>query len=755
MKKVLKIFLIISLLGLLILTIFAAIVLNAVFSSTKNVVFDKNKLISASSIVQFYDNNNNLIEDETFKNKVVSINELPPYVLQAFISIEDKNFYKHSGLNYKRMVKSLINNFKAGYLKEGASTISQQLIKNTHLSSEKTINRKIKEIVLTKKLENTFSKDDILETYLNVIYFGNNSYGLEDASFTYFNKPSKDLKLEEAALLASMIKAPNKYSPINNPKLSLNRRNLVLKEMFKDGHITKEEYENAKNTEITLNINKKIHEKNIYELAVIDEAKKILKLSEKDLKLLGVKIYTYLDPEIQKNLVNSVNNENFYHKNSYGNTADSCAVCIDNESGGINGFYGKCDYDLVNIKRQPGSTIKPILVFAPALEYGIINPETPILDEKINFNGYSPNNVGNVFHGYVSATKCIEDSLNIPAVKLMKEIGTEKCKSFAEKAGIDFSKEGNNFALALGGFKEGTNLIELTNTYLPFSQAGNFIQAKFIKEIRTPNDKIIYKNSQQKNKIMSNESAYLMTNMLISGVKNGTSRRLKDLPFTVAGKTGTVGIKNTNLNTDVYSIAYTKDKTCGVWLGNPTGKKEFVLEGKNNGGTYATSMLKDIFNSIYSNSMPSEFNKAPQGIVKIDIDTLSLENGEIKLACDNTPPKYTKTIEVNKKFNNFKPSTTYSNPKPVILKVKNENNTAKITFIAGKHLKYRIFRIEEDQVKLISEKENASGEIEIFDENVNPDTFYNYYVETSAYNYALNKEVNKVKSNYVKFIILT
>lgn len=754
MKKVLKISSIILLSIFCILAIFIAIVLNTVVQSTKDVQFDKTKLIKANSVVAFYDINNNIINDDSFKNKVVNLQELPDYVKNAFISIEDKKFYTHSGVNYKRMIKSMINNLKAGYLKEGASTISQQLIKNTHLSNEKTLQRKVKEIILTKKLEKTFSKDDILETYLNVIYFGNNCYGLEDASLTYFNKSAKDLNLEEATLLAGMIKAPNKYSPINNKDEAKARRNLVLSEMKKDNKITESEYEKAKNHEIELNINKSVHEKNVYELAVIDEAKKILKLNEQDLKLLGIKIYTYLDPEIQQNIINAVKNDAYYHKNSYGNTADSCAICIDNKTGGINGFFGKCDYDLINIKRQPGSTIKPILVYAPSLEKGIINPETPILDEKINIDGYSPNNVGFVYHGYVSATESVEQSLNIPAVKLMKEAGIEYCKSFANNAGIDFKDEGSNLALSLGGFKKGTNLISLTNTYLPFSDKGNFVDAKFIKEIRTLNDKVIYKNNENKTQIMSEETAYLMNKMLISGVQHGTSSRLRDIGFTLAGKTGTVGIKNTNLNTDVYSVAYTKDKTCGVWLGNPTGKKEYVLEGKNNGGTYATSMLKDIFSNIYKNSTPTKFDDAPNGIAKINIDTICLEKGEIMLATENTPPKYIKSIEINKKFNNFKPSSNYTNPNPIKLSVKVENKKPSLKFNAESFLTYRIYRIEEDETKLLDTIKNKSGEISFEDKLAETDTFYNYYIETSAYNYANNSETKPIKSNVVKFIIL-
>ena len=752
MKKVLKISFIVFTVVLLCGLIAFSIILNKAVQSSKNITFDKNLLLSASTKIQIYDNSGSLIESDGL-SKVVNFEKLPSFVKNAFISIEDKQFYSHKGLNYKRIAKSFLNNLKSGYLKEGGSTISQQLIKNTHLSSDKTFDRKIKEIVLTKKLEKNFSKDDILETYLNVIYFGNNSYGIEDASFNYFGKSSENLTLNEAATLAGLIKAPTKFSPILNPENCLKRKDLVLKEMLKDGHITKEEYD--ENINILPKISaKNITIKNIYEQATIQEAEKLLNMDEKEMKMQGVKIYTYLDPKIQQNLIKIVNSPEYYHKNKYGNTADSCAVVIDNSTGGINGFFGKCDYDLMNLKRQPGSTIKPILVYSPALEDGKICPDSLILDEKINIDGYSPKNVGGVYHGYVNITQSIEQSLNIPAVKVMEMEGIDKCKKFAENAGLDLSKEGSNYALALGGFKYGTNLVELTNTFLPFSQQGNFTKASFIKKIENFSG-TLYKNNEQKNRIMSEETAYLMTKMLQSSTKKGTSMRLKNLDFDVAGKTGTVGIPGTNLNTDVYSVAYTKNKTCGVWLGNTTGKSEFNLEGCNNGGTYATSMLKSVLETSFDNNINNNFDSAPIGIEKVAIDETCLEDfHQLKKAGENTPPIYKRVIEINKKFNNLETSNSYSNPSPVEYKINIKNGKPEIVFNAKKYLIYKIMRIEEDQTKCLDTIKNKHGEICYVDDSCENDVFYNYYIECFAYNYSTFTQSAKSKSEVKKVIIL-
>lgn len=750
MKKVLKISFIVFLCLIFVSMIVFAVILNGAIKSSNKVNFDKELLISATSKITIYDKDNNLIEN-TVGDKIVDYENLPEYVKDAFVSIEDKQFYNHKGLNYKRIIKSMLNNIKSGYFKEGGSTISQQLIKNTHLNNEKTFDRKLKEIVLTKKLEKTFSKDDILETYLNVIYFGNNCYGLENASFGYFNKPSKDLNINEAAVLAGLIKAPTKYSPILNYENSFKRKNLVLKEMHKDKKITDEEFNEFYDKEITLNLNKNMV-KNIYTSSCIEQAEKILNLTEKEMKMLGVKIYTYLDPNLQNDVINAVNNSAYYHKNKYGNIADSCAVIIDNQTGGINAFYGKCNYNLYSLKRQPGSAIKPILVYAPALEKGL-NPDSVILDEHIDYNGYSPKNVGGIYHGYVTTTEAIEQSLNIPAVKVLKDVGIDNAKRFVKNCGLDLSNEGDNYALALGGFKYGTNLIDLTNTYLPFSQKGNFIKASFIKEIKSING-TLYKNTESKTKIMSEESAYLMTKMLISGVNKGTSMRLNKLPFVVAGKTGTVGIPNTNLNTDVYSIAYTDNKTCGVWLGNTTNKTEFNLEGSNNGGTYCTSMLKEIISDTNKENNPTHFNSKPNGIEVVNIDEVALENEhKLMLAGENTPPVYRKQIEINKKFNNLPVSTTYTNPKPTEFTIKIKNNKPEITFNAQKYLIYKIFRVEEDQTKCLETYKNKKGEITFVDNLAETDTFYDYYIECYAYNYSTFIPSAKAKSKIIKVYI--
>ena len=750
MKKLKKISLIILMIMtfLIITTILGCICY--IFQINKSLKYDDNILIEANSKAEIYDIDNYSLLSTEKEFEKVKLSDLPSFVPQSFISIEDKMFYKHNGINKKRMMKAFLNNIRSMTAKEGASTISQQLVKNAYLTSDKTIDRKIKEILLTLKMEKNFSKQEILETYLNVIYFGNNSYGIEQASKNYFNKQAKDLTLAEASMLAGMIKSPKLYSPIFNKENCKNRRNLVLKEMLKDKKISNEEYLSAINEDIVISTNLSSKSKNFYEQASLEEASIILNISEKELALKGYKIFTYFTPNDQKALKNAINNDDYYHKNSYGNIADSCGIIIDNKTSGVTAFAGKSVYDVVNMIRSPGSTIKPILVYAPALEYGIISPETPILDEETSFSGYKPHNVGSKYYSYISARKTIEKSLNIPAIKIMQYTGLEKCKNFSKNAGITFSNNDNNYAIALGGLTKGLSVKQLVNSFTPFANNGQYNEAHFVRKICDKYGNLVYENHIENKQIMSKETAYLMTDMLKSSTKTGTSSRLKDLPFEIAGKTGTVGIKNTNLNSDIWSVAYTNSKTCGVWLGNSTNQKEFVLEGCNNGGTFATSMVKQVFEDLSKTNDFQKFNR-PSGVIEVEIDAIELENNHIlKLADESSPDIFKETALFNEKYKPTLKSENFNDFSVVKLSANLNNNKVNLKFNALPQCEYNIYRIEEDTLKLLTTIKNKRGEISFEDKTINFDTEYEYYVEAVVKNYSDKTFNKKIKSNSIK-----
>ena len=715
----------------------------------RSLEFNRESLQLVNTQFNIYDSTNEALTQSNNQKSKVKLAELPSYVPASFISIEDKKFYTHHGLNPKRIAKAMYRNLISGTMSEGASTISQQLIKNTHLTTEKTYKRKIKEMLLTLKMEKVMSKNEILETYLNAIYFGNGAYGLDNASKVYFDKMAKDLTISESATLAGMIKSPKAYSPIYNHEKCLQRRNLVLKEMLKDNVIDETQYNSAINEPLKVN-ETTLKSQNFYEKAVIDEATSVLNISEKELATKGYYIFTYMDKDAQQSLNNAVNNPDFYHQNEYGNIADSCGIVIDNKTGGIVAFGGKSNYDLVNMHRSPGSSIKPVLVYAPALEKGVISPLSPILDEKTHFDSYYPQNVGDKYYGYVSATESVEKSLNIPAIKVLQTSGIQYSKNMAEKCGIEFDKNDKNYAIALGGMTNGVTVKSLVNSYLPFSNNGKFKEAKFIRKICDKNGNIIYSNNESEREVFSQETAYLMTEMLISGVKKGTSSRLKGLPYQVAGKTGTVGIKNTNLNSDVWSVAYTSSHTFGIWLGNSTGQKEYMLEGCNNGGTYCTSMLKDCMNGVYKDSSVQDFKK-PEGVVQVELDSQELENNHaLLLADENTPEIFKVKANFNKKFVPTRKAKGFSELDAIQLEVKVENNIPKLSFTALPQVEYKICRINDDECKELEIIKNKKGIVEFEDATCLNDEFYTYYIEAVAVNHATNSHSKRIRSNTKK-----
>lgn len=750
MKKILKYLFVVSLFFFIFVCVGSGIFIVKILTDKDSLIFDYSKLNITTTLSQMeiYDNNDNLI---TYNNvpTYTSIESINKNTIDAFLSIEDKNFYTHNGTNIKRIIKACINNLRSGSFKEGASTISQQLIKNTHLSSDKTIERKIREIILTKKMEQELTKDQILEAYLNLIYFGNGSYGITEASLNYFNKSPEELNLAESALLAGLIKAPSKYSPYQNLEKAKDRRNLVLMEMLEDGKITENEYSIAMNSKIEIaekKPEKKNNAKNInlYEKLAIQEASKILDLNINQLK--DFKIYTYKNSDVSNELQNLLEDDTYFEVNSYGNIPSGLSIVLDNKTGGVEAINGRSDYELDLLNRQPGSAIKPILVYAPAIDDGIVSPATQILDEKIDIDGYSPNNVGG-FHGYVSVRESVCKSLNVPAIKIIEKVGLNNAKKFAENAGIKFDSKDNNYAIALGGFTEGIDLKMLTTSYLPFSNGGNFIDSTFIKEIRNKDDVIVYKHNTSQKKIMGEDTAYLMTDMLIDGVKNGTSKKLSSLPFQIAGKTGTVAVKDTNLNNDAISIAYTTDKTMGVWFGNYSMEKEYQLESSNNGGTYATALIRDLFSNIYKESKPPNF-EMPESITNIKLDRLELENNLLMLANDKTPERYIIEEVFSKRFAPTIKSNNFKDYKIENFQVNYDKNRLKVEFDCENYMDYLICIYSNNEEIVLDRISEENG---LLCKSYNIDDFDNKVVVYVKYKYNFdNKYSISNKSTIIK-----
>ena len=619
MKVLRKIF-IIGLCSLLVLTAVAA----AFFLiTTKDSKLNEEKLTLSENNIVICDNGGNEIAQISANkaNKSVKIEALSDHLKNAFVSIEDKNFYKHHGLDVARMGKAFFNNLKSRSYKEGASTISQQLIKNTHLTNEKTISRKLKEIKLTVKLEKKYSKDEIMEMYLNTIYFGHSCFGIASAADFYFDKEAKDLTVAESALLAALIKAPNTYSPFNHPEKCLQRRNLVLTKMQEYGYLSESEAKIAKESPIPEKSDNAIKSQT-YIQSVYDELENVLSVSPYAI-LDGCRIYTYMDAPLQK------------YAEELKTTADRSGksiVILDNKTRGVKAFYSTEG----NSSRQPGSIIKPLAVYAPAFEENRIVPATPILDEKIDFGGYSPSNYNDVYNGYVSARAALSRSLNVPAVKILNDLGIEKSEHYLREMNLPLKDEDKHLALALGGMSRGYTLTQLAGAYTVFANEGFFAQPRFIKKLEDSRGNVLYTAEIASRKVFGKDTVGMINDILYETAKTGTAKKLSNLPFPVCAKTATCGTEKGN--TDSYTISYTPEDTVAVWMGNYDNTVTDVT-----GGGLPCHYAYLLHKKIYADSAPSHF-EVPGELVSLKLDKFEYENNHrIVLADEYAPTEYVVT----------------------------------------------------------------------------------------------------------------
>ncbi|MCH5146961.1 MAG: transglycosylase domain-containing protein [Clostridiales bacterium] len=646
-------------------------------SITRDAVLDENKLLSVEQNIVIYDENGEEIANTSLstKRKSVKLEDLQPHTVNAFIASEDRTFYSHKGLNYKRMLKAAYRNIISHSFKEGASTISQQLIKNTHLTGDKTIKRKLKEIRLTRKLEKNYNKDQILEMYLNTIYFGHNCYGLQSAAEFYFDKKAENLTLDESAVLVGLLVSPNNYSPFKNAEKSIARRNIVLKSMLTCGFINEKQYKEA--CALPLTAVKKIDTSanSDYITAVFDELENV-DLNLYDLNK-GCKIYTSLQPELQ----NFIENLEYPCDNS---------VIITQNSGEVKAYKST----IGGVKRQPGSTIKPLAVYAPAIEERIVSPYTRILDEKINYNGYSPENYDGKYHGYVTVADSLSKSYNVPAVKTLNSLTIEKAEKYLNRMNIQLEDGEKNLSLALGGMEHGLTIKQIADCYTQFANSGVYSSSHFINKITTKGGKTVYEYKKAATRTFSEGCASLINQMLLETSKSGTAKKLRNFSFDIASKTGTCG--NDRGNTDAYSVGYTSEHSFAVWLGDKEYKQLNVT-----GGNQCCELSKQIIEKLYSSHSPQKI-EVDKGTKSIDIDAeLYYENNKIELA-DKLSPKLNvltvKTLAGNISLNT---SSRFSNPTINQPKIKIENNTVNIELCQTKYYSYLIERTKNGKNEVI------------------------------------------------------
>lgn len=602
----------------------------------KSVISNLNLAVSNTHTTILDNQNNTIISRTTNSSNAAKIDELNSQTINAFLAAEDHNFYRHHGINPKRIIKAGFKNLKNGYNKEGASTITQQLVKNTMLSNEKTFERKIKEAYLATQLENKFTKDEILESYLNAVYFGSNAYGIESAANLFFDKKASNLDLNESATLAGILKSPKNYSPIYNIAKSVQRRNTVLKRMLDLKYITQNEYENTVLEPLNIKQNT-LKNNELYINYTMQEAASILNLSEKDIASMGYKIYTFLENNEKLN----AKYQNLFENEKKEKNIDGCLVMIDNNTMGVNMLLSNKNAELK--KRQPASLIKPILCYAPAFDLDILAPATPILDEQTSFNGYEPKNSDDKYDGWISTRDALIKSKNIPAIKTLSYVGIDKAKEYAKKCGIDFSNDDNHLALSLGSLKNGITPLEACSAYCTFSNQGNFEHCHFVKKIEDKFGNMIYNSTNNKIKVFKEETCYITNDVLKQTPTQGTAKRLSQFK-NICAKTGTNGVKNSNENLDAWCVVYNPEKTICSWIGNTSGNPKNNLSKEQNGSNLGAKFCELILKNIDIN-FDKKYQK-PDGIITKNVTTKQVNNQQILLLDDAKMQKNTTKSDI-------------------------------------------------------------------------------------------------------------
>ena len=567
-----------------------------------------------------YDKNNNVVDVlEAESRDAVKLEDVSPYVKEAFLAIEDKKFYSHHGLHFKGIIRAALTNFLKGKATQGGSSITQQLAKNAFLTPERTFSRKVKEAILTYQIERTYTKDEILERYLNEIYFGSGSYGIKNAADQYFRKDPKDLNIAEAALLAGIPNRPTKYDPNRSLDNALHRQQIILKEMFEDGRITKEEYEEAlaykfeleneenvknvpKNTSIIYNRRPKKAYNNP-ELTTIVENYLAEIYDDEQIYSSGLKIYTTIDLDYQK-VARDAFNAYPYFKNKEINGA---MVTLDPFTGGIVSIVGGKNFKAGNFdratmaRRQLGSSFKPF-VYLKALESGY-EPYSVVVNDFVAYGKWVPKNFDGKYTFNSTLVNSLNLSLNIPAVKLMDAVTVDAFKEeMTDK--IKLSSEVQDLTAALGSVD--STPVNTAANFSIFVNGGYIVKPNIIREIRDNQDILIYVADIEKVKAFDSVDVSVITAMLKSVVSNGTATKARVVdksgrPIQQGGKTGTTSEHRT-----AWFVGITPEYVTVCYIGRDDNKPMY---GKMTGGSAVAPMWARYYQTLINKGLytPGKF----------------------------------------------------------------------------------------------------------------------------------------------------
>ncbi|MDD3334587.1 MAG: PBP1A family penicillin-binding protein [Eubacteriales bacterium] len=610
---------------------------------------DVSKITAAAQTGRMYDGNGELLMTikGTQNRVVVPLSKIPPQTQQVFIAAEDLRFYRHHGIDFVRLFGAVAANLKEGGYAQGASTITMQLIRQSHLSTQKTIARKLEEMYLAIQLEQAMSKDEILAMYLNYIYFGSGAYGIQAAAQTYFGVDADELTLTQAAALAASIKAPSYYAPHVNEENNRSRRAYILNTMLAEGMIDQAAHDRAAKETLTL-AEAPIEDVPYgwYVDAVLDEAETILGMSSEQVLSGGFTIDTALSRTHQNLLDEQFTKDLFPAKASDGTLVQGAAACVDIKTGEVLAIVGGRSYDVrrgfnraTKLRRQPGSSLKPLVVFAPAIDKFGYMTASVLKDEPTNFNGYKPRNSSYTYYGNVSIRSAITSSLNVSTVSLMNDIGVAAGRDYLTKVGIPLDVRDSNLALALGSMTYGVSPVQLAAAYAPFGNGGSYTAPHFIRKITDPSGRVLFQDRSAPTRVLKAQSAYLMTSMLQSVTSSGTGAKLSGANTPVAGKTGTVNLTGGG-NRDIWMACYNSEISCAFWMGFDETDSSHKLQSWVSGGDNTAAMARDYFRALYQSRDKPQFVK-PGGIISLEIDKQAIKwRGEPMLAVDLTPKTY-------------------------------------------------------------------------------------------------------------------
>lgn len=600
-------------------------------------VKDLQNALKATTII--YDKNGDQAGSLTGqKGTYVELDAISENLQHAVVATEDRSFYKNSGINYGRFFLAILTLGRSG----GGSTITQQLAKNAYLSQDQTVERKAKEFFLALEINKKYSKKEILTMYLNNAYFGNGVWGIEDASKKYFGVSASQLSLDQSAVLAGMLKGPEIYNPLYSVENATNRRNTVLQNMVAAGYIDQATADQSAAVDIHGQLVDAYEGKSedyrypSYFDAVINEAVNEYGLTEEDIVKNGYRIYTELDQNYQASMQVIYDNTALFPVAEDGTRAESGSVALDPKTGGVRALVGRVGSDenpgfrtynyATQAARSPGSTIKPLVVYSPAVAEGW-STNKELDNSTTQYGSYEVNNYAGIQSSpTVPMYQALAESLNLPAVATANELGLNTVFEYGKKFGLNMDKVDKSLAVALGAGVT-TNPMQMAQAYGTFANGGVMNDAHLITKIENASGQVVKSHSQKSTRVLSGSTTDKMTNMMLGTFSNGTGVNAAPYGYTMAGKTGTTETSfNKDLSGDQWVIGYTPDVVISQWLGFPTTDENHYLTDSSAGT--ASEIFRNVANSVLPYTDGTQFDSVKNSYAENGIAPVGEENTE-------------------------------------------------------------------------------------------------------------------------------